>query len=91
MLLARRLSVCEQAFLSLACGQTTFSRGCVSARWGNLESIAPCEKRGIVDGIDNRTFEVGHHFYVVVVFHVVAFDDGNFSIHDHELCMKGSE
>ena len=91
LLLARRLSVCEQAFLSLVRGKTAFGRRCVGARWGNLESITPCDKRGVVDGIDNGTFEVGHHFHVVVIFHVVAFDDGNFSIHDHELCMKCSK
>ena len=88
VLLARRSSICEQAFLSLVRGKTSFSRRGVSARWGSLESITPRDKRGVVDGIHNRTFEMGHHFHVVVVFHVVAFDDGNFSIYNHEFCVE---
>ena len=91
MLLTRRLAVCEQTFSRLVGREATLRRRCIGTWRGSFESVAPRNEGGIVDRIDDGTFEMRHHLHIVVVFHVVAFDDGDFPIDDHEFRMEGSE
>ena len=55
-----------------------------------MEDVTPGDEGCVVDRVDDWTFKVGHHFHVVVIFHVVGFDDGLFAVYDHEFCVKSS-
>lgn len=56
-----------------------------------LQSIVPGDEGNVVERIDNRAFELRHHFHIVDILDVVTLNNGDASIDDHVLGMKGPE
>ena len=51
---------------------------------GGFELVVPGDQSCLVQRVNNGTFKLHHHFHIVVVLDVVALDDSDFAIDDHE-------
>jgi len=88
VLFSGRLSLHEEtlfAFIGLA--EATFFR----AGKSGAERIAPCYQCSVVQGIYDGAFQMRHHFYIVIVFGIVALDDADLSVYYHEFGVKRSK
>ena len=51
----------------------------------------PRKERNVVEGVDNRSFQMRHHLQVVDVLDVVTLYDGDSPIHHHVFGMESAE
>lgn len=50
-----------------------------------MHGVVPGDESSVVERVDDRAFELGHHLHIVVVLDIVALYDGDVSIDDHIL------
>jgi hypothetical protein len=62
----------------------------IMARQRRIQLFMPRNQSGVVQRINNRALQVYQHLQVVVVLDVVALQESDFPVDDHELCVKGT-
>jgi hypothetical protein len=59
-------------------------------RHGRLHRLRPAQKRHVIEGLDDGTFDVRHLLEVDTVLNIVRVEDGDPTVDDHVLGMESA-